>query len=90
MGEEVQGLHRKFDALKRFAALKKIRLPVEFEQYQGENNPKYRASHLLPIQSLFNSRICNLAKKEKNENPTTFLTNQLPAFKSNTSRAMMS
>ncbi|TRY71203.1 hypothetical protein TCAL_10674, partial [Tigriopus californicus] len=33
MGEEVQGLHRKFDALKRFANQKKIRLPVEFEQY---------------------------------------------------------
>jgi hypothetical protein len=32
--EEVEGLHRKFDALKRFAAQKKIRLPAEFEQYQ--------------------------------------------------------
>ncbi len=32
--EEVEGLHRKFDALKRFAAQKKIRLPTEFEQYQ--------------------------------------------------------
>ena len=32
--EEVEGLHRKFEALKRFAAQKKIRLPAEFEQYQ--------------------------------------------------------
>ena len=31
--EEVEGLHRKFEALKRFAAQKKIRLPAEFEQY---------------------------------------------------------
>merc|ERR1739842_153326 len=33
MREEVESLHRKFDALKRFAAKKKLRLPVEFEQY---------------------------------------------------------
>ena len=33
MREEVESLHRKFDALKRFAAQKKLRLPVEFEQY---------------------------------------------------------
>jgi len=32
--DEVDGLHRKFEALKRFAAQKKIRLPAEFEQYQ--------------------------------------------------------
>ena len=33
MREEVESLHRKFDALKRFASQKKLRLPVEFEQY---------------------------------------------------------
>ena len=33
MREEVEGLHRKFEALQRFAAQKKMRLPVEFEQY---------------------------------------------------------
>ena len=32
--EEIEGLHRKYEALKRFAAQKKIRLPAEFEQYQ--------------------------------------------------------
>ena len=37
--EEVEGLHRKYEALKRFAAQKKIRLPAEFEQYQWEPNP---------------------------------------------------
>ncbi len=38
--EEVEGLHRKFDALKRFAAQKKIRLPAEFEQYQWFRTPR--------------------------------------------------
>jgi len=33
MREEVEGLHRKFEALKRFAAQKKISLPPEFDQY---------------------------------------------------------
>ena len=33
MREEIESLHRKFDALKRFASQKKLRLPVEFEQY---------------------------------------------------------
>lgn len=33
MREEIESLHRKFDALKRFSSQKKIRLPVEFEQY---------------------------------------------------------
>ena len=33
MQEEVDGLHRKYEALKRFASQKKIRLPPEFEQY---------------------------------------------------------
>jgi hypothetical protein len=34
MREEIEGLHRKFEALKTFAAQKKIRLPPEFEQFQ--------------------------------------------------------
>ncbi len=33
MREEIENLHRKFEALKRFAGQKKIRLPPEFEQY---------------------------------------------------------
>ena len=33
MREEIESLRRKFDALKGFANLKKIRLPAEFEQY---------------------------------------------------------
>ena len=33
MREEIESLDRKFDALKRFASQKKMRLPVEFEQY---------------------------------------------------------
>lgn len=33
MQEEVDGLHRKYEALKRFAGQKKIRLLPEFEQY---------------------------------------------------------
>jgi len=32
MREEIDTLHRKFEALKRFAAQKKVRLPMEFEQ----------------------------------------------------------
>jgi hypothetical protein len=32
MREEIETLHRKFEALKRFAAQKKVRLPIEFEQ----------------------------------------------------------
>lgn len=33
MRDEIDGLHGKFEALKRFASQKKIRLPAEFEQY---------------------------------------------------------
>ena len=32
MREEIESLHRKFEALKRFAAQKKVRLPLEFDQ----------------------------------------------------------
>jgi len=31
--DEVENLHRKFEALKTFAAQKKIRIPAEFEQF---------------------------------------------------------
>ena len=33
MREEIESLRRKYDALKGFANLKKIRLPAEYEQY---------------------------------------------------------
>ena len=33
MREEIEGLHRKFEALTRFAAQKKIMIPSELEQY---------------------------------------------------------
>ncbi len=33
MREEIESLRRKYEALKGFANLKKIRLPAEFEQY---------------------------------------------------------
>ncbi len=33
MREEVESLHKKFEALKRFAQQKKINIPPEYDQY---------------------------------------------------------
>ena len=33
MREEIEGLHKKFEALKRFAQQKKIAVPPELDQY---------------------------------------------------------
>ena len=38
MREEIESLRRKYEALKGFANLKKIRVPAEFEQYQNNKN----------------------------------------------------
>lgn len=47
MREEIETLHRKFEALKRFAAQKKVRLPLEFEQQVY----MWRHSTSLPVTS---------------------------------------
>ena len=33
MREEIEGLHKKFEALKRFAMQKKINIPPDLDQY---------------------------------------------------------
>ena len=48
MREEIESLHRKFEALKRFAAQKKVRLPLEFDQqaaYMWKKNEKGTVSN---------------------------------------------